>query len=232
MLRAMDLHLVATELLDALLPQRCVACERFGSALHLACLEAEPAASDEPRCGQCWRPGVASPCASCVAAPPAFEALRTPYRFEGAVRRALHEAKFRGVTNVLPLLGERAAAVVPEAWQPTMVVPVPLHRSRERERGYNQAALIGGAVACILGVPCEVGVLKRARATVPQATLRAATRAQNLTHAFECAPLPAGARVLLVDDVTTTGATFEACARALLGAGATAVFPLAVARED
>lgn len=228
----MDLRLAATELRDALLPQRCVACERFGSALHPACLGAVPAASDEARCSRCWRPGVASPCARCAAEPPAFEALRTPYRFEGAVRRALLEAKFRGVTDVLPQLGERAAAVVPGAWQVTMVVPVPLHRSRERERGYNQAALIGGAVASRLGVSCASGMLTRARATVPQAMLRAETRALNLTNAFECSPLPAGARVLLVDDVTTTGATFEACARALHAAGAGAVFALAVARED
>lgn len=228
----MDLRLAATELLDALLPQRCVACERFGSALHPACLEVQPVAPDESRCDRCWRPGVASPCAHCSAEPPAFEALRTPYRFEGAVRRALLEAKFRGVTQVLTLLGQRASSVVPGAWQVTMVVPVPLHRSRERERGYNQAALIGGVVASRLGVSCESSVLSRARATAPQVTLSAVTRAQNLTNAFECAPLPAGARVLLVDDVTTTGATFEACARALHAAGAGAVFALAVARED
>ena len=226
----MDVRLALRELADALLPERCVVCERFGAALHAECMPTL-AAADGERCGRCWAPGSASPCAACLAAPPAFEALRAPYRFEGAARRALLEAKFRGVTTLLPPLARAAAEIVPAAWRPSLVVPVPLHRARQRTRGYNQAGIAAEAVAGRLGVPYRVEVLRRTRATAPQATLDVARRASNVVAAFAASEV-AGERVLVVDDITTTGATLDACARALLDAGAATVFALAVARED
>lgn len=230
MLARMDVRLAFRELTDALLPERCVVCERFGAALHAECMPTLGRA-DGSRCARCWAPASASPCAACLAAPPAFEALRAPYRFEGAARRALLEAKFRGVTTLLPPLARAAAESVPAAWNPTLVVPVPLHRARQRRRGYNQAGIAAQAVARHLGVACREGALRRTRATAPQATLDAERRASNVASAFAAEGV-VGERVLVVDDITTTGATLDACARALLDAGAEAVFALAVARED
>jgi ComF family protein len=183
------------------------------------------------RCPRCWTPGTSEVCPRCTAAPPAFDALRARFRFEGDVRRALLEAKFRGVASLLRPLTEAALEALPPDWEIEAVVPVPLHRSRERRRGYNQAAVIGEVAAKRLGVPLRPAVLRRPRPTPPQATLRAEERRSNLLGAFEAhGSLPAG--VLLVDDVTTTGATFEVAAETLRTAGVSRIFALAIARED
>lgn len=225
----MPAHLLLTELAEALFPQRCIACGAFGAALHRTCIEMFVRA-DGPRCGRCWAPGPDSVCAHCAEAPPAFEALRACFRFEGDARRALLEAKFRGKTSLLAPLATAAAEVVPRDWSFDAVVPIPLHRRRQRQRGYNQAAVIARTVARLLDVPLRQDLLRRSRATPPQAGLHAADRATNLLGAFEVRSFPGA--ILLVDDVTTTGATFQAAARALTNASASAVYALAVARED
>jgi ComF family protein len=218
------------ELGNALFPQSCVVCGRFGEALHPECIAALPRA-ELPRCTRCWAPGPGL-CARCSTEPPAFEALRTPFRFDGAARRALLEAKFTGVTALLGPLADAAANAVPSTWACDVVVPVPLHRRRERQRGYNQAALLAGVIGERLGVEVRRDWLRRVRATPPQAGLTAEARRTNLTRAFTAESACVGMHVLLVDDITTTGATFEAAATALYGAGAATVSCLAIARED
>jgi ComF family protein len=217
---------------DALLPQRCIVCGRFGAALHAHCLEELPRAS-APRCPRCWAPsrGRGGTCERCAVAPPAFEALRTPFRFAGPARRALLEAKFRGVTALLEPLGRAAAEVVPAAWSVEAVTAVPLHPARRRRRGFDQAELLARAVARELTLPVRTDLLRRVRVTEAQATLGADARSGNVAGAFAAAG-DAPASVLLVDDVTTTGSTLEAAAGVLLGAGAPRVYALAVARED
>ena len=218
---------------QVLLPQRCIVCERFGAALHEECLDALPVA-DGARCDRCWRPVIPGRCARCLEdgpETPAFDALRTPFRFEGFARRALLEAKFRGVTAHLGPLGRAAGAVVPPGWRPEIVVAVPLGRRRERARGFNQAHEVARAVAETLGVPLGTDLVRRQRETSPQAMLGAATRRTNLRDAFVLDHAPP-ARVLVVDDVTTTGATLSAVAQVLRAGGAQFVTALAVARED
>jgi len=218
-----------TAVVDAVLPQRCLVCGRFGAGLHTDCL-AGLSVAEPPRCPRCWAPGGGDVCTRCLEAPPAFDALRARFRFTGDARRALLEAKFRGKTALLGPLATAAAEAVPREWHVDTLVPIPLHRGRQRQRGYNQAAVIAKTVARVLDVPVATGVLRRARPTRPQAELTAAERVTNLHRAFEARTVDG--EVLLIDDVTTTGATFEASARALLESGATRVYALAIARED
>jgi ComF family protein len=243
MLRAMSerprslVRALVDEVWDALLPQRCIVCGRFGASLHDECLEVLPRA-DGVRCARCWRPlpprgtrGLCERCAEGGPDAPAFDALRAPFRFEGLARRALLEAKFRGVTAHLDPLGRAAAAVVPEDWRPDVVVPVPLGRRRERTRGFNQAREAARAIAACLGVPLVDGLVRRGRETAPQALLDAGARHVNLRGAFVLHGTPP-ARVLVVDDVTTTGSTLAEVAATLHAGGAAKVYTLAIARED
>lgn len=164
---------------------------------------------------------------------PAFDGLRTPFVFADDARRAILEAKFRGVTALLPSLAGVAAEVVPVEWAVDVVVPIPLARGRRRARGYNQAAVAAVEVGRRLHLPVRVKWLRRVRETLAQAGLAAEARGRNLRGAFEVhGPDSVPARVLLVDDVTTTGATFEEATRVLRRAGVSRVYALALARED
>ena len=224
---------LAGDLVELLLPQRCVVCGRFGAALHPTCMDALPGAP-APRCDVCWAPLASAAfdrCERCAEAPGAVVALRAPYRFTGPVRRAVLEAKFRGVTQLLEPLAGAAAGVAPRDWELDAVIAVPLHPRRARRRGYDQAELIARTVARRLELPLATAVLRRRRATPPQAGLGGGERATNLRDAFVAAGTPPRA-VLLVDDVTTTGSTFEAAAQALRAAGTERVYALALARED
>jgi ComF family protein len=113
-----------------------------------------------------------------------------------------------------------------------VVVPVPLHPARLAERGYNQAALLGAAAAAELGVPLLARGLARTRDTPQQARLDRAARRANVAGAFRARARLRGKRVVLVDDVATTGSTLAACTRALLDAGAASVTALVVARAE
>lgn len=223
------------EAAESLLPQRCLACGRFGGALHARCLARLPAA-EPPRCLCCWRPGPGTWCERCAEGgpdAPAFDGLRTPFEFAGDARRAILEAKFRGVTALLPPLARAAAASVPAEWEVQVVTPIPLARKRRRARGYNQAEIAAHEIARRLGIPVDTKYLRRIRETPPQAGLAADARAVNLRDAFAAAPADSPPRgVLLVDDVTTTGATFEAAARVLRAVGVRRVYAVALARED
>ena len=149
--------------------------------------------------------------------------------YEGRLGRAVKAFKFHGVTRLGVLFSEvMADAVRRSAWNVDLVCPMPLHASRRLERGYNQSAIITQTVARRLGVPHRHAV-KRVRATQQQARLGGSERQQNVTGAFRAQPLK-GERVLLVDDVMTSGATLTECSLALLKAGASQVYVAAVAR--
>jgi ComF family protein len=111
-----------------------------------------------------------------------------------------------------------------------LVVPVPLHQARLRERGYNQAGLLAQALARRVECAYEAEALVRHRATAPQVELDASARRENVRDAFLCAGDVSGRRVLVIDDVCTTGATLESCAAPLYAAGADCVWALTLAR--
>jgi ComF family protein len=219
-------------LLDLLFPPRCVGCQRMGAWLCPACL-GEVERVPGPACARCGRPfrggGL---CPACRAAAFALQQVRAPFFFDGVVQRAVHELKYRG-RRVLagPLGGLLADYLRGLGWPAAAIVPVPLHRQRERARGYNQSAVLARVLAAQVGWPLQEAGLVRRRDTRPQVGLDGPARQENVRGAFAWeAPSPPPPRVLLLDDVYTTGATMEACAEALREAGAQEVRGLALAR--
>lgn len=153
-------------------------------------------------------------------------ALVSPFLYEGIARELALALKYRGRLAVAPFLGNRMAKAVRERFggAAESVVPIPLHPTRLRERTFNQAELLARHLAAELGLPCDAGLLVRRKATRPQTELDRDQRAANVREAFALAPgaqdCVRGRRLLLVDDVLTTGFTASACAELLMKAGA------------
>jgi ComF family protein len=171
-------------------------------------------------------------CARCQTSPLKIERIRSAVYFEGVLRQAMHHLKYRRRTTLAEPLGGLMVAYWMQHPSPVdVVVPVPLHAARLRERGYNQAALLGCELARRTGLAVDEQTLVRQRATAPQVDLNAEQRKENVHDAFCCSSNAlAGKRVLLIDDVCTTGATLEACAVALHEGGARSVQALMLAR--
>jgi ComF family protein len=226
---------LAQTFLDLLFPPRCVGCGEQGAFLCPACVEAMPRALP-PRCPLCWQPQRRGEmCGRCSQTCPAFEGARSLYLFQGPVREAVHALKYNHLSALArPMAAPMAAYLEAEALAVDIVVPVPLFGRRQRLRGYNQSALLAREVGRLLGLPLAERGLARRRDTLPQArSVDAEARRRNVAGAFVGEKRRVeGRRVLLIDDVMTTGATLDACAQALRQAGATSVWALTFARED
>lgn len=177
-------------------------------------------------------------CPACRHRPLAIDGIRSAFLFEGGVRQAIHELKYRHHHSLAATL----AGLMADYWRSNplpadILVAVPLHPARLRERGYNQAELLAYALGGMIGLPMMATGLKRVRHTQPQMSLDAADRRGNVQAAFSYQPPergdgnPAtGRRVLVVDDVCTTGSTLEACSLALKAGGASSVWGFTLAR--
>lgn len=220
------------QFLNLLFPSRCVGCGRVGDWLCAECLAQIPRV-EPPFCAHCGDTVVADGlCARCLTAPAQIDLIRSVVYFDGALRQAMHWLKYRSRTALAAPLG----ALMAEYWvqhpmPADVVVPVPLHADRLRERGYNQAGLLAREMARRAGLALEEQTLARHRSTSSQVKLDAQQRKQNVRDAFCCSGDGlAGKHVLLIDDVCTTGATLEACAVALRAGGARGVQALTLAR--
>lgn len=219
--------------LDVLFPPQCAVCGAAGMLLCRLCVAVLPLA-DGQRCAHCWMPlrhGIV--CAHCAGTPPAFATARSACIMRDAARGLVHALKYDGHSA----LGEPMAALMAEiapAGEVDLIVPVPLHRSRLRSRGYNQSELLATPLARVLGVAVDVRAARRIRATAPLAkAMNREERRRIVAGAFAAdAARVAGAHVLLIDDVMTTGATLDACASALLDSGAASVRAATFARAD
>ena len=227
---------VGKALLDFVYPPHCLGCERAieeaGEYLCAECWE-EIAAPVPVRCERCSCPlekGVSS-CPNCAAWEPVFERAVVMGRFSGRMQQAIHALKFRQQRELGRMMGKRMGREMGEFLREVdLLVPVPLHPARQRERGYNQCLGIARGLGEGLGVRVEDGLMRRRVNTRQQARLDARERQENLRGSFCCAgPLPEHRCIGLVDDVLTTGATLNACAEALVQEGAKQVWALALA---
>jgi len=207
-------------------PGRCLTCgEAAGDAIDLcpACLAGLPWLG--PACPHCalplpgaQAPGVA--CGACQAAPPPLDRVHAACLYAFPLDRLLPRFKFHRDLAAGRLLAQLMAERFERLARPGALVPVPLHRARLRQRGYDQALELARPLASALQIPLRPELLRRVRATAAQSELDKAARARNLRNAFRAEPALALPRhVALVDDVMTTGATLHAAARALRAAG-------------
>lgn len=200
---------VLTPLLNLVFPATCVGCGRVGDLLCATCRTE-------------FAPGVVS------AEPPRspLAAIAGLGVFAGPLQKAVHALKYEGLTAMAGPLGQHLAAEIQaQAWPPSLIGPVPLHVNRLARRGYNQAALLGMAVADRLDWQFKPDLLARQRDTPSQVGLTYQERQTNVKEAFTLTEGIAvqGADIVLIDDVYTTGATICACAQVLLDAGARSV---------
>jgi ComF family protein len=221
--------------LDLLYPPRCVLCRRGGAFVCPSCVASLPEA-DGARCPRCWLPLHAwQTCRACAEFPLAFTRLRAAFRYEGEVRRLLHAFKFAYQSCLgAPLAALVLANADRAALATDVIVPVPLTGARLRERGFNQAELLAREIGRALDLPVKDSLSRRGHG---RHNARAASREERLANVrgvFSVSKREAipGRRVLLVDDLATTGATLDACARALLEAGAGEISAITLARED
>jgi competence protein ComFC len=217
-------------LADLFYPERCVGCDRRASdVLCRACFDALPGVGST-FCGRCGLPTAFATfvCEECKNVDFAFESARAPLKYEGVGKKIVHALKYRGYKRVGEKLATPLMLQVLDETSYDAVVPVPLHRSRLRKRGFNQAELLARGVAEKMKATVS-DTLEVVRSTRDQVELSAAQRRANVAGAYR-ATRPLRGKILLVDDVFTTGATMSACARTLIRAGAQEVHALSLCR--
>lgn len=245
MVNAFTTQNAVTALLQLIFPSECAVCRiplrREGIPfICAACWAGLTPLSGPccPRCGQPFSSPVAlahSPthtCGACRRRPPAFTRAWSLFAYRTPLKEALTLLKYQGKVTLAPPLSRLLIQHLPLLPPVDMIMPVPLHAQRIREREFNQSALLAKPLSHHLGVPLILGQLIRNRPTVPQTSLAKKERLRNLRRAF-AAPQPEkirGKTILLVDDVMTTGTTLHECARTLLRAGSGQVYGLTLAR--
>ena len=219
---------------NLLFPQRCIGCDREGNLICSSCRNSLPRIMPPlcPRCGRPQSSGIL--CPSCVSWRAEIDGIRSPFRFDGVTRQAVYQLKYRNLRALAaPLAQLLNDYLITNPIPGEVLVPVPLHRKRVRERGYNQSSLLAREIGKLTNLPVADDCLIRRRHALPQArTSTVDERHSNVADAFSCRDQRLrDKQVLLVDDVATSGATLDACAAALKAAGATSVWGLVLARE-
>ncbi len=220
--------------LDLIFPQKCIGCGKEGIVLCPSCRVSLPAIKP-PLCPLCGRPqssGIL--CPGCVSWQATIDGIRSSFRFEGVAQQAVYQLKYRNLRVLAgPLAGLMNDYLAENDIPGDVLVPVPLHKKRIRERGYNQSALLAKYLGKLAGMPVVDDCLVRRIHTPPQArTANVEERRNNIEGAFTCRDERlSGRKVLLIDDVSTSGATLDACAEVLKETGVKSVWGLTFTRE-
>ncbi|MDR3556343.1 MAG: ComF family protein [Syntrophobacteraceae bacterium] len=231
-------------IVDLCLPRSCADCQKIGTLPQKSwcgpCWE-KIGRIDPPLCPGCGRPFGDAPsspdhlCGDCIERSFRFDSARSAAIHEGAVRTRVHQFKFGGQLKWTPCLVELLEAAY-TAWElpaPDLIVPVPLHLKRLSERGFNQAGVLARELGRKIKTPVSACALVRKNQTLPQTRLKRGERLQNVKGAFEVSDKSTvrGRRILLIDDVFTTGTTLSECAKILKRkGGASEVYALTVTR--
>lgn len=223
-------------------PPICEGCGASVEAAEYLCAECQARAPRilSPFCQKCAEPfpgAITGPfaCGNCANQTLHFDAAVAGYRARGVVRRLIHEFKYQQRIYLRHIVGDWLAAVLDDPRiDPArfdVIIPVPLHPAKQRERGFNQAALLARSMSVRTALPVDLA-LERVRFTKTQTAFDRAERMENLHNAFRLRRSRdvQDLRVLLVDDVLTTGSTLSECARVLKGAGASYVYAATAAR--
>ncbi|MBI3420921.1 MAG: ComF family protein [Candidatus Sungbacteria bacterium] len=234
------LSVLKAQILDLLFPLQCCGCGKTGVILCALCAGA--LTRIPPQCFVCraWVPGTNMIPAgrTCLGCRPrsSIYAFLSPFSYQqDIVRELIHSLKYQRNRNIAPVLADMMAlylvamrVVFP---QNAVLMPIPLHKTRERTRGFNQSLLIAMALGERLMTKVEGGVLRKTKKTTPQMELRREERLRNLADSFMVIspPLVKGKLIVLVDDVRTTGATLEEAARVLKQAGAKRIWAITIA---
>lgn len=215
---------------NALLPASCLLCgEDAGCSLLCSRCSAELPKLTGHTCPQCAEPTThGERCGACLKDPPPFERTLAVWLYEFPVDRIIHALKYQHRIAIADWLGKHLAGHLHADDQ--YLVPMPLHPTRLRERGFNQAGEIARAASCRLKLPLLADCLVRERATAAQTELPPGKRRSNVRGAFACAADLTGKHIILVDDVMTTGATARECSRVLKLHGAREITVAVVAR--
>ena len=217
---------------DWLFPATCAGCEKPGLRWCEDC-QRQVELLGANVCRRCGRPQQDhTVCQTCKAEPPLYQSLASWAVYGGPLRQAIHKLKYNHDLGLGDTFSQYLVeCLAQQAWAVDLVLPVPASPKRLKERGYNQADLLAKPLARAFGLHYEPKGLSKIKETTSQVGLTRPQRQMNVTGAFISeGSIVHGARVLVVDDVTTTGATMEACAQALLEAGAERVWGLTLAR--
>ena len=222
------------KLVDFFFPRRCVGCGKSGNFLCAGCSQKLPGLL-RPFCQKCGKPESSGGlCPACWGQETAIDGIRSVFRFEGTIRQAIYELKYRNLKAISGCLATLMASYLGDnPVHGEVLVPVPLHPRRLRERGYNQSSLLARELGKLIELPVIDDGSHRLKDSLPQArTTTVEERRRNVANAFACRDDMLGGRsVILIDDVCTSGATLEACAKAVKDAGAVSVWGLTLARE-
>lgn len=229
-----NLHPVTTFFLDLFFPKKCLLCGHIGKYFCDCCKNKLPH-NEQLICPGCLNPSLSGITHAFCHKKTPIDQVFFPFKYEGAIKKAIKKIKYQGVFAITEdLVAITAERVDQTLFTDMLLVPVPLHQKRYKTRGFNQAELIAKHLSQLWHIPYDATVLKRVRNTRPQVELKKKDRQSNIKGAFEVCDSKKvkDRKIVLVDDVFTTGATLTECARVLKKKKASTIWVFTIAHGN